>query len=458
MQAPAIYNPAFLSENNSLQFSLNYRNYQLIDDIDYITSLFSFQTPVNYKWGKLNSGTVGISVFDDRLNNGGLYSYTGLAIAYSQPVQISANSTLSVALQTNCYQKRFNLDQYTTGSQWNDYIGYNSSAPIGEDIVREKIYRFSVNTGIYWRLADQAGDTRAYAGGGLFNINRPDESFTNVTSRQLWRYTMQGGYKIYDEGKIKLIPELLFVEQGQQRFISTGLKTGFSFEGVNPYVPLKAGQICITTRYFNSEAMSFGAILDQPYYSFGLSYDFNVNASIPGNSNAFEAFVIIKLNKHEEKPIKKVSNDYYIGQVREFFENKRDTSKKIGHPATIEKQNQETKKPLSLALRRDFKFAFNDATLNDEAKTYLDDLAALLKENKSMTLEIIGHTDDVGSEEGNRIISIQRAQIVADYLISKGIDKNRLKITGKMDKEPLFPNDSPENRAKNRRVEFIISN
>jgi outer membrane protein OmpA-like peptidoglycan-associated protein len=89
---------------------------------------------------------------------------------------------------------------------------------------------------------------------------------------------------------------------------------------------------------------------------------------------------------------------------------------------------------------------------------YLDDLVALLEENKTMTLEIIGHTDDVGSEEGNRLISIKRAQVVADYLIRKGINEKRLKINGKLNKEPLFPNNSPENRAKNRRVEFILTN
>jgi outer membrane protein OmpA-like peptidoglycan-associated protein len=82
----------------------------------------------------------------------------------------------------------------------------------------------------------------------------------------------------------------------------------------------------------------------------------------------------------------------------------------------------------------------------------------LMIRNKSITLEIIGHTDDVGSKDANLNISLKRAQMVADYLLSKGIEKNRLTVTGKMDSEPLFPNNTPANRAKNRRVEFIIMN
>ncbi len=458
MEAPMLYNPAVLSECDIPQFSLNYRNFQLLNDINYNTSLFSFQMPFNYKVGRINLGTAGISIYDDRLNTGGMFSYTGLAFGYSQPVQVSVNSTLSLGMQINYYQKRFNYSGYTTGSQWNDYTGYNPAASIGEDFIKEKILRFAISTGMYWRLADKSNNTKAYAGLGIFNLNKPDESFTVIPDKQLWRYTFQGGLKVYDEGKIKIIPELLFIGQGSQQFLSTGLKTSYSFDGSNPYVPLRAGQLSLTTRYFNSKTMSLGVILNQPYYDFGLSYDFNVNADIPGSSNAFEAFVLVKLGKHEKKPEPMVAKDYYIGQARDFFKTETDTSKKISYKKTGVEQQQTFKKPVSLALRRDFKFAFNDANLDSAAMKYLDELVALLEENKTMTLEIIGHTDDVGSEEGNRLISIKRAQVVADYLISKGINEKRLRVTGKLNKEPLFPNNSPENRAKNRRVEFILTN
>jgi outer membrane protein OmpA-like peptidoglycan-associated protein len=75
-----------------------------------------------------------------------------------------------------------------------------------------------------------------------------------------------------------------------------------------------------------------------------------------------------------------------------------------------------------------------------------------------LKVEIIGHTDDVGTDEANRVISERRAKIVVDYLISKGINPARLKLSAKGKSEPIYPNDSEENRAKNRRVEFKIGN
>jgi len=458
MQAPTLYNPAIISESDIPQLSLNYRNFQLLNDINYNTSLFSFQMPLKYKFGRINPGTAGISVFDDRLNTGGMFSCTGVVLAYAQPVQISTSSTLSVGMQINYYQKKFNYSGFTTGSQWNDNTGFNSAASSGEDFIKEKIVLFALNTGIYWRLTDQTNNTKAYAGVGLFNLNQPDESLTGIPGKQLWRYTVLGGLKVYDEGRINIIPEILLTGQGTQRIFSTGLKVSYAFDGNNPYVPLKAGLLSLNSRYYGTKTMSVGVILEQPYYAIGVSYDFNANTDIPGSSNAFETFVIVRLGRHEKKPAKPVVREYYIGQAREFFKTETDTSQRTGRKESVIEKQQINKKPVSLALRRDFKFAFNDANLDSAAMKYLDDLVALLEENKTMTLEIIGHTDDVGSEEGNRLISIKRAQVVADYLIRKGINEKRLKINGKLNKEPLFPNNSPENRAKNRRVEFILTN
>ena len=82
----------------------------------------------------------------------------------------------------------------------------------------------------------------------------------------------------------------------------------------------------------------------------------------------------------------------------------------------------------------------------------------MLKQNPELKIEVIGHTDDVGTEEANYTISEQRAKTVVEYLQDKGIDKSRIKYTAKGMSEPLVPNTNEENRAKNRRVEFIIYN
>lgn len=66
------------------------------------------------------------------------------------------------------------------------------------------------------------------------------------------------------------------------------------------------------------------------------------------------------------------------------------------------------------------------------------------------------HSDDLGEEQFNLALSEKRAGSVKNYLISKDISERSIRVKGYGETDPLFPNDSDENRAKNRRVEFTI--
>ncbi len=86
----------------------------------------------------------------------------------------------------------------------------------------------------------------------------------------------------------------------------------------------------------------------------------------------------------------------------------------------------------------------------------LDKLVSLLKENPSMNIKVIGHTDNVGDESGNLMLSKNRAKSVYDYLVGKGIDRGRLSFDGKGETQPIAANDTEDGRAENRRTEFVI--
>jgi OOP family OmpA-OmpF porin len=101
-------------------------------------------------------------------------------------------------------------------------------------------------------------------------------------------------------------------------------------------------------------------------------------------------------------------------------------------------------------------FDFDKAVLKPEARAKLDDLVS---KTSGINLEVIiavGHTDSVGSDAYNQKLSVRRAEAIKAYLVSKGIEKNRVYTEGKGEKQPVADNRTSEGRAKNRRVEIEV--
>ncbi len=101
-------------------------------------------------------------------------------------------------------------------------------------------------------------------------------------------------------------------------------------------------------------------------------------------------------------------------------------------------------------------FDFGKFTLRPESHAALDDLVDYLNRKPNERIEIGGHTDNVGSDEKNLVLSLERAKTIVEYLISKGIDNNRLVAKGYGAEEPIEENTTEEGRQKNRRTEVKI--
>ncbi len=99
-------------------------------------------------------------------------------------------------------------------------------------------------------------------------------------------------------------------------------------------------------------------------------------------------------------------------------------------------------------------FDFDKATLRPDATPALDAIARLLTDYKDLKVELGGHTDNVGDRPYNQKLSEQRVGSVKAWLVKKGIVADRMTTRGYADTEPVVPNDSPANQARNRRVEL----
>jgi OOP family OmpA-OmpF porin len=101
-------------------------------------------------------------------------------------------------------------------------------------------------------------------------------------------------------------------------------------------------------------------------------------------------------------------------------------------------------------------FDFDKAVLKAEGKAKLDDLVGKVKGINLEVIIAVGHTDAVGTDGYNQGLSVKRSEAVKAYLVSKGIEKNRVYTEGKGEKQPVADNKTTEGRAKNRRVEIEV--
>lgn len=104
-------------------------------------------------------------------------------------------------------------------------------------------------------------------------------------------------------------------------------------------------------------------------------------------------------------------------------------------------------------------FDFDKATIRPDLAAKLDQIVAESPELKSKgytKVDIVGHTDSVGSEAYNQSLSERRAESTADYLVSKGIPRNVITTSGMGESQPVATNETAEGRQLNRRVEITI--
>lgn len=111
---------------------------------------------------------------------------------------------------------------------------------------------------------------------------------------------------------------------------------------------------------------------------------------------------------------------------------------------------------ITLNMPSNITFAFNSANLDPRFNSVLDNVASTLTEYNQTIVEVAGHTDSIGGDAVNQRLSEQRAASVGNYLMSKGLVRDRFILTGAGKTRPIASNDTEEGRAQNRRVEITL--
>jgi len=123
-----------------------------------------------------------------------------------------------------------------------------------------------------------------------------------------------------------------------------------------------------------------------------------------------------------------------------------------GDKIEVEKQDD------SIKVTMNIEFKLNSYEIPASSFDFLNKLSENLLLHPNISMQITGHTDDAGTSEYNLELSLNRADAILNYLYSKGIEKQRMHISGKGSTMPIALNKTEEGRAKNRRVEFLLYN
>jgi len=118
----------------------------------------------------------------------------------------------------------------------------------------------------------------------------------------------------------------------------------------------------------------------------------------------------------------------------------------------------EKPKPVAekVTFAADVLFDFDKAVIKPEGKSKLDDISNKVRGINLEVVIAIGHADSIGSDAYNQRLSVRRSESVKAYLVSKGIEPNRVYTEGKGEKQPVADNKTRDGRAKNRRVEIEV--
>jgi OmpA-OmpF porin, OOP family len=155
-----------------------------------------------------------------------------------------------------------------------------------------------------------------------------------------------------------------------------------------------------------------------------------------------------RINQHAERDAYYFIDD--VSLVKIFSKDTVDVVESVIPNDTIVKQTDTS------CVLKNVLFQSNKTTLLPSSCSELDSLSIYLTKNANVQIEIYGHTDNTGKETKNKKLSYGRAKAVAEYLITNGIDKKRIKFNGYGSSKPIATNETEEGKQLNRRVEFYL--
>ena len=503
-------NPAISSTLEYATVNMLHRNQQASDNFNLKSTFLSASYP--FRRTKGATSAISLSFLDDRAGEAGVFRTNSIGLSYSVSVPMRSGQQLGFGVKTDWQGRRVSLDGLFTGSQFIPGRGFEG-VPSDGAVDQFQASFFTWSAGFFWNKKSEQGHQKAHLGISLFDINRPDESFFSDDSKLPSSFVLSTGAKVFENQMWSVYPELLLTATASRMTTILGAITSYDLNFQNS----ANSRLNLITKYAFAGYVIAGIQFEMPKTSFGFSYDLPTSRQVGNNSAVEFSFQWrkpveaqapknkvkrrrVKRSKYARNRLKRIRQAARRKRRNRSIQLSRNKKNEITKPTsdkieiasrinvkdTVQHENDESlinntkvqqdnkveeveggqgdakagllqRHSLDIEeIHYQFKFSFNKSEIQPKDEEVLKDMVELLLDDEGLKVDIVGHTDNIGSEASNQVLSLRRAQVVRKYLIMKGIKPERIYAEGRGENDPLVENDSDHNRALNRRVEFRV--
>ncbi|MCT4613629.1 MAG: PorP/SprF family type IX secretion system membrane protein [Marinifilaceae bacterium] len=428
------YNPAFSLYYNYAKIDVYNRVQSVNSNQDFRTLIVHGSVPIYKDNDSDQKSVLSISFLSDNLNSGKLMKEENMNFALSHQISISDYHILGLGIEWSSFQRFFDTHNFNTGSQYIIGKGFSADLPNNETV--ESISGgYSIwTTGMI--LSNKKNVNRDSYFLGLSCINMTGSKYgsdSNANSRLKTQWGVQFVYEHRISDEISLSPDIDIKYTKDDKWANIGFRAEYSW--LNPAGGfLSKAKICLHPRYVYEKAYGVGLEFSQTTISFRYAR----TISNIKHSN-------FHLNTNE---------------ISFSFHNNFKFAKKLKRNKKLNKSTQYAIRPIEVFVWNDEYWNYKDIQqhdiLDESLQKYINSILEYLNQHNETSLRIFAHTDMHATDIKNKDVSLRRAELIANYIISKGIDKSRIDYFGMGNSKKLKNNAFGQERLNNRRVEFKI--
>lgn len=304
---PLYLNPGMTGLEPDVYFGLNYRSQWESLDLPFEIAQFTMVHPILEKGSQFkHRGGVGMSVYHETAGQANSFQTTSFTAsgAYNLFLKEDGSQMISVGIQGGFISKRINFNDLRWGSQYDPFIGFNSSITPSLDLGSERTTFPVIHAGAVWYFDKTKRRMRSgisgFVGVAASNLNQPDESLLEESGTESplpTLYKAHGGLNFRMSAQLTLSPNVLYMKQQNSQQINTGLY--LTYQLVGPRSRNNKLKVQLGTWYRFDDAFIVSLGLKTRNLGLGFSYDFN-NSSLrqfSGGNGAVEASISYRIIK-----------------------------------------------------------------------------------------------------------------------------------------------------------------